>query len=114
MTNQYLARVSCLVFFCFSALPRVDAFHLKKVFVWVPEFMFPGVQIQCPNSECDHHPASSDGWIAKQPRRVFLDDDIGYLIGFRCVHIVHFTSGCTLYVRALIWSIPQASCACCT
>lgn len=75
----------------------MDPFCLKKVFVWVPEFMFDGVRIECPNAECNHHPASSDGWIAKQPRRLFLDDDIGYLIGFRCVRIMHFTSGFTAY-----------------
>lgn len=69
-------------FVVFPALPDVNAFFLKKVFVWVPELIFPGVIVPCPT--CDRQ-AKSDGWIAKQPRRVFLEDDIGYLIGFRCV-----------------------------
>ncbi|CAN0432681.1 unnamed protein product, partial [Ectocarpus sp. 12 AP-2014] len=49
-------------------------------FLWVPEFIIPGVTLPCPT--CGSK-ASSDGWSAKQPRWVFLEDDIGYLIGFR-------------------------------
>ncbi|CAN0058233.1 unnamed protein product, partial [Ectocarpus fasciculatus] len=63
-----------------SGLPSVDPFFRKKVFVWAPEFIFPGVSVPCPT--CGHK-ASSNGWNPKQPRRVFLEDDIGYLIGFR-------------------------------
>ncbi|CAM9744377.1 unnamed protein product, partial [Hapterophycus canaliculatus] len=43
--------------------------------------------IPCPTC---HKQAKSDGWSAKPPRRVFLDDDIIYLIGFRCVRAFHF------------------------
>lgn len=60
----------------------MEPFHLKKVFVWVPEYIWPGIDfIPCPNCGGRGQP---DGWNPAQPRRVFLEEDVGYMIGFRC------------------------------
>jgi len=63
-----------------AGLPKVDPFHLEKVFVWVPEYIWPEVDhIPCP--KCGYR-KSPDGWNF-HPRRVVLEEDIGCVIGFR-------------------------------
>jgi len=64
-----------------AGLPPLDPFYVKKVFVWVPEYIWGDIEwIPCPH--CGER-AQPDGWNT-EPRRVFLEDDVCYMIGYRC------------------------------
>ncbi|CAM9602215.1 unnamed protein product, partial [Ectocarpus sp. 8 AP-2014] len=78
------AAATCFSPDSFAGLPPVGAYYLKKVFVWVPEYIWDGIEyIPCPH--CDER-AQPDGWNT-EPRRVFLEDDVCYLIGYRCATV---------------------------
>eukprot|EP00903_Cladosiphon_okamuranus_P017827 g16406.t1 len=64
-------------------LPKVAPFFRKPVLAWIPEYLWselaiPG--IPCPRCGCKGSP---DGWKPKGPRRVFMEHDVAYIIGFR-------------------------------
>ncbi|CAB1108010.1 unnamed protein product [Ectocarpus sp. CCAP 1310/34] len=61
--------------------PPLEPFYLKKVLVWVPEYIWEDVHIPCPHCGARAQP-DGDGWNT-EPRRVFLEDDVCYMIGFR-------------------------------
>ncbi|CAN0551098.1 unnamed protein product, partial [Ectocarpus sp. 12 AP-2014] len=66
-----------------SGLPKLSPFLLKPLFAWIPEYLFPELAlagIPCPR--CGKR-GSPDGWNPKGPRRVFMEEDVGYIIGFR-------------------------------
>ena len=66
-----------------AGLPDTTPFPLKAVFVWVPEYLFPALAakgIPCPR--CGNK-GNSDGWSAGAGRRLFMEHDVVYLIGFR-------------------------------
>lgn len=69
---------------CVAGPVDVSRFHLKAVFAWIPEYLWPDIVefVPCPN--CGG-PGKPDGWTPQQPRRAFLEDGIGYIIGFRYV-----------------------------
>lgn len=83
----------------------VDAsrFHLKTVFAWIPEYLWPDIVqfVPCPNCGSAGKP---DGWTPQQPRRAFLAHGIGYIIGFRQVVVIccvqlppHMCMRCAMY-----------------
>ena len=70
-------------FFPLAALPDTSRFLLKAVFAWVPEFLFPGLAekgIPCPRCGGDGKP---ERWSTKGQRRVHMEHDVAFLIGFR-------------------------------
>ena len=59
----------------------MEPFYVKKVFVWVPEYVWDEIEhIPCPH--CGGR-AQPDGWNY-EARRVYLEEDVCYMIGFRC------------------------------
>ena len=69
--------------FLFAGLPDPSPFYLKAVFAWIPEYLLPELAITgipCPRCGCK---GKSDGWSPKEPRWVFMEDDVAYIIGFR-------------------------------
>lgn len=69
--------------FVLAGLPDTSRFALKAVFVWVPEYLFPGLAVEgipCPRCGAK---GKSDGWSPTSTRQVFMEHDIAYLIGFR-------------------------------
>lgn len=64
----------------------MEPFYLKKVFVWVPEYTWDEI-IPCPH--CGGR-AQPDGWNT-EARRVFLEDDVCYMIGFRFDYLTAVT-----------------------
>ena len=70
-------------FFFIAGLPDTSPFPLKAVFAWIPEYLFPEIAmkgIPCPR--CGNK-GNSDGWSAGAGRRLFMEHDVVYLIGFR-------------------------------
>ena len=66
----------------------MEPFYLKKVFVWVPEYMWDNIgHIPCPH--CGGR-AQPDGWNT-EALRVFLEEDVCFLIGFRCADVTTVT-----------------------
>ncbi|CAN0242301.1 unnamed protein product, partial [Laminaria digitata] len=77
-----------------AGLPDTTPFPLKAVFVWVPEYLFPGLAkqgIPCPRCGKKGNPI---GWSPAGPRRLFMEHDVAYLIGFR-----YNCYGCTTHNR---------------
>jgi len=69
--------------FLLAGLPDLSPFLLKAVFAWIPEYLFPELAIKgipCPRCGGKGKP---DGWSPKEPRRVFMEHDVAYIIGFR-------------------------------
>lgn len=61
---------------------------MKKVFTWVPEYIWDEVEyIPCPHCGGRGQP---DGWNC-EPRRVFLEDDVCYMIGFRWACLLYYS-----------------------
>jgi len=59
----------------------VELSYLKKVFVYVLEYTWDEIEhIPCPH--CGGR-AQPDGWNC-EARRVYLEEDVCYMIGFRC------------------------------
>ncbi|CAB1114336.1 unnamed protein product [Ectocarpus sp. CCAP 1310/34] len=74
-------------------LPKLDRFYQKAVLVWIPEFLFPELQaVPCPGCGGKGAP---DGWNPKGPRRVFMEHDVAYVMGFRykCAKCAEFNEG---------------------
>lgn len=70
-------------FFFLAALPDTFRSSLKAVFAWIPEYLFPGLAkngIPCPRCGTKGNP---DGWNPTGARRLFMEHDVVYLIGFR-------------------------------
>lgn len=68
--------------------------------MWVPEYIWGHIDyIPCPH--CGER-AQPDGWNT-EPRRVFLEDDVCYLMGFRCVQhlLLMVVCTCRLFRRSL-------------
>ncbi|CAM9368167.1 unnamed protein product [Ectocarpus sp. 4 AP-2014] len=66
-----------------SGLPKLSPFLLKPLFAWIPEYLFPELAlagIPCPR--CGER-GSLDGWNPKGPRPVFMEENVGCIIGFR-------------------------------
>ncbi|CAN0143331.1 unnamed protein product, partial [Laminaria digitata] len=66
-----------------AGLPDTSSFPLKAVFAWVPEYLFPALAVKgipCPNCGAKGGP---DGWSSTGQRRVHMEHDVAYLIGFR-------------------------------
>eukprot|EP00903_Cladosiphon_okamuranus_P010289 g9740.t1 len=64
-------------------LPKVAPFFRKPVYAWIPEYLWQELAIRgirCPRCGCKGSP---DGWNPKGPRRVFMEHDVAYIIGFR-------------------------------
>ncbi|KAJ3088821.1 hypothetical protein HK102_007837 [Quaeritorhiza haematococci] len=79
--------------------PKKDAFTVKKVFVWVPEFQFPKMY---PNNNLPASPTCDPKARAKvtreawsRPRRVVMDDQCCYILCYRykCEHSSHQKPG---------------------
>ena len=59
----------------------MEPFYVKKVFVWVLAYVWDEIEhILCPH--CGGR-AQPDGWNY-EARRVYLEEDVCYMIGFRC------------------------------
>ncbi|CAM9826043.1 unnamed protein product, partial [Ectocarpus sp. 4 AP-2014] len=90
-----LVRPKCATFQPSPGLPQLDPFHQKAVFVWVPEFLYPELdKVPCPRCGGKGAP---DGWNPKGPRRVFMEHDVAYVMGFRykCAKCVECNKGKT-------------------
>ncbi|CAB1119636.1 unnamed protein product [Ectocarpus sp. CCAP 1310/34] len=88
-----LVRPKCATFQPSPDLPKLDRFYQKAVLVWIPEFLFPELQaVPCPGCGGKGAP---DGWNPKGPRRVFMEHDVAYVMGFRykCAKCAEFNKG---------------------
>ncbi|CAN0304204.1 unnamed protein product [Ectocarpus sp. 6 AP-2014] len=88
-----LVRPKCATFQPSPGLPKLDRFYQKAVLVWIPEFLFPELQaVPCPGCGGKGAP---DGWNPKGPRRVFMEHDVAYIMGFRykCAKCAEFNKG---------------------